>query len=92
MASQPQTIGLSGVQVVFVVDGIYYQTAAANAIGMTADQAASLIATGDAVPQAESYLTQFPWLYVENSLQTEANNVGENSETLVTENNVPIWA
>jgi len=92
MASQPQVIGLAGTQIVFVVDGIIYQTSVANALTLTATQAASLIASGDAIPQDESYLTQFPWLYGQAVLVTEDGTLGVNSQAITDENDNELWA
>jgi hypothetical protein len=92
MASQPQVIGITGLLAVFVVDGRIYQTAVSNIATLTADQAASLIATGDAIPQAESYLAQFPWLYTDDVLITEELTSGINSQPITDENKNELWA
>jgi hypothetical protein len=92
MASPPQILGVTGTQIVFAVDGVLYQTSVANALTLTADQAQSLIASGDAIPQAESYLTQFPWLYTQDALVTEDLTNGINSQPITDENGNELWA
>ena len=56
------TVGVSGSKVVFVLHGKSYTTGALTpGQAPTEAQANALIASGQATPDANNYVAQFPW-------------------------------